>query len=413
MRYKEAMTGEAMFAEDISRQITGLESIDWTFSEARTTYLTHGLHPYPAKYIPQIPSTLIKTLSYAGETVADIFCGSGTTLVESLMLGRNALGIDANPLACLISDAKTTRFIEGDEEILYALTKRALNLANTIAIQQEQGSLFSSGPFISQMPRPEHEAISFWFEPFVIEELAEILAWCRELPNETSRKVALTAFSSVIVTVSKQDSDTRYVRREKNIAPGVTARRFANALKDAIRAVAAFTKEIEPNLTCKVYNANILMPPDIQFVDLVVCSPPYPNAYSYHLYHMTRMVWLGMDQPKFKREEIGSHRKYSNKSQNGATAETFLNEMKIIFAWLYEHLRTNRYACFVVGDSIIKGEKINNADVIALAARDCNFREIARLHRRMIDTKKAFNPAIGKIKGENILILQKNTRKVL
>src|SRR5438067_5296644 len=112
MRYKETMTGEAMFAEDISQEITGLESIDWTFSEARTTYLTHGLHPYPAKYIPQIPNTLIKTLSYAGETVADIFCGSGTTLVEALMLGRNALGIDANPLACLISDAKTTQFIE-------------------------------------------------------------------------------------------------------------------------------------------------------------------------------------------------------------------------------------------------------------------------------------------------------------
>ena len=141
-------------------------------------------------------------------------------------------------------------------------------------------------------------------------------------------------------------------------------------------------------------------------LDLVVCSPPYPNAYSYHLYHMTRMVWLGMDQPKFKREEIGSHRKYSSNAKNGATAETFKMEFAAILRWLAGSLRRGGYACFVVGNSTLKGQHVKNADLICEAGRMTGFVEVMRIDRTMQATKKAFNPAIGKIKTENILILE-------
>ena len=190
--------------QDIASKLERLEAVNWDFTSVNTLYLTHGLHPYPAKYIPQIPNALIQELSSAGDTVADIFCGSGTTLVEALLLKRNAVGIDANPLACLISEAKTTKFSEEDIELLHAVSKRASNLAASILIQRE-GLFSTSNPFTSSAPRPLNEAISFWFEPFVIEELAEALSWCRELPTESSRKVALAAFSSIVVSVSKQD----------------------------------------------------------------------------------------------------------------------------------------------------------------------------------------------------------------
>src|SRR5271165_4146595 len=95
------MSGDVIMVNDISQGLPILESMDWTFAKSKTTYLTHGLHPYPAKYIPQIPHALINALSHSGDTVADIFCGSGTTLVESMLLGRHAIGIDANPLSSL------------------------------------------------------------------------------------------------------------------------------------------------------------------------------------------------------------------------------------------------------------------------------------------------------------------------
>jgi DNA modification methylase len=381
-----------------------LKKINWDFAEAKTNYSTHRLHPYPAKYIPQIPQAIIKELSQPKEVVTDIFCGSGTTLVEALKLGRQAIGIDANPLACLISEVKTSSLTTDEVVELQMLAKRAFELSSRIA--PYPGFLSSEASFISSAPRPDNDAITFWFEPFVIEEVAEALSWCNAMPTEITQKVARVALSSIIVTVSKQDSDTRYVRREKQLSSGDTMKRFARAVMDTTKAIEEFTAEVPQGLRCEIYQANLLTKPKIGQVDLVVCSPPYPNAYSYHLYHMTRMVWLGMDQPRFKREEIGSHRKYSNKGQNAATVETFRNEMSTIFEWLSNHLRKGRYACFVVGNSTIRGETIDNADLISEVAGLKGFSEVTRLKREMQATKKAFNPKHGRIKTEDIIILQ-------
>ena len=59
-------------------------------------------------FIPQVARKLIQVFSSEGETVCDIFCGSGTTLVESSLLNRNSIGIELNPLAVLIAKVKTT-----------------------------------------------------------------------------------------------------------------------------------------------------------------------------------------------------------------------------------------------------------------------------------------------------------------
>ena len=84
-------------------KIEYLGGLDWELEKADT-----GYHPYSSKYIPQIPNRLISTLSERNDIILDPFVGSGTTLVESKVLGRNAIGVDVNPLACLISRVKTT-----------------------------------------------------------------------------------------------------------------------------------------------------------------------------------------------------------------------------------------------------------------------------------------------------------------
>ncbi len=408
---KFAQTADAADVNQLSVQdcqasyLGKLSAIDWDFAGAKTNYLTHSLHSYPAKFIPQIPNALIQELSSVGDTVGDIFCGSGTTLVEALTLKRHAVGIDANPLACLISQAKTGAISESEAIQLFALAEQARALADSISLPQENG-LFPLPSFVSKQWRPQFEKLNFWFDAHVIEELAESLAWCQELSSASARTLALTAFSAIVVAVSKQDSDTRYVRREKNLPQGETLRRFARSLEQATRTAVEFSELVEPRFQCKVVQCSLLESPDIPKLDLMVCSPPYPNAYSYHLYHMTRMIWLGMDQPLFKKQEIGSHRKYSSNGKNGANAETFKAEFSAILGWLSIRLRPNGYACFVVGDSTLKGQRINNADLISAAGQTAGFREIMRIDRTMQTTKKAFNPAIGKIKTENILILE-------
>lgn len=402
----------APIAQKIAAPYLGkLSTVDWDFAGAKTTYLTHGIHPYPAKFIPQIPNALIQELSGVGDTVGDIFCGSGTTLVEALTLKRHAVGIDANPLACLITRAKTGGCSDSDREALLALAQRARTIGDYLLPSAAEDDLFPSPKFVSQHWRPPFDKLTFWFDQHVIEELAEALSWCREAESDVARDLALTAFSSIVVAVSRQDSDTRYVRREKNIPPGDTLRRFARSLEQIIQAATEFSDVVEPRFHCQIVQANLLDAPPIPTLDLVVCSPPYPNAYSYHLYHMTRMIWLGMDQPRFKKEEIGSHRKYSSNGKNGATAETFKAEFSSILLWLSRKLRQGGYACFVVGDSTLKGQRINNASLIAQAGEAAGFREVMRINRTMQATKKAFNPAIGKIKTENILILENRGKR--
>ena len=383
-----------------------LAGVDWNFASAKTGYLTHNLHPYPAKFIPQIPNALIQELSSVGDTVADIFCGSGTTLLEALQLKRHAVGIDANPLAALVSRAKTTLFTDQDVE---ALETHRSACAHTLGrAESRTGNLFHDGqPFRSAGWRPARKVCEFWFAPHVVEELAELRLLIDRVPSEAARTLCAVALSAIIVSVSKQDSDTRYVRREKSVEPGDAVRRYLNQLETAIRSTTEMTALLEDRFSCRVIDDDILAAPETGPLDLVVTSPPYPNAYSYHLYHRTRLLWLGHDPAHFKKIEIGSHRKYSSRGSGRATPGTFRREFEAIFRWLRDRLRERGYACFVIGDSTINRTRVDNASLLAAAGVGAGFREVARISRRIAPTRKTFNPTIGRIKTENILILQR------
>src|SRR5689334_19073419 len=52
---------------DPAKILAALSAQDWAFTNDDTQYLTHDLHPYPAKFIPQIPARLIAALSIPGD----------------------------------------------------------------------------------------------------------------------------------------------------------------------------------------------------------------------------------------------------------------------------------------------------------------------------------------------------------
>ena len=69
-------------------------------------YLTHGIHPYHAKFIPSIPREFMLEYSKEGDLVLDPFCGSGTTLLEAMLNNRRSIGVDLNEIAYMITRAK-------------------------------------------------------------------------------------------------------------------------------------------------------------------------------------------------------------------------------------------------------------------------------------------------------------------
>lgn len=133
----------------------------WSFKDAtrtETSYLTHSYHRYPAKFIPQLASRVIKENSHAGDLVCDPFMGSGTTLVEAIVNGRRAYGTDINPVAVLIARAKTSpidpSLLRHEADLVFSYLKAAL--------QKEKG----------QTPSPLRLSDSFsLFHSFNLESL--------------------------------------------------------------------------------------------------------------------------------------------------------------------------------------------------------------------------------------------------
>jgi len=121
----------------VSHRVTDmLHAVDWDFVEAPANTGLHAIHPYPAKFIPQIPRQLIQLFGLEERGVLlDPFCGSGTTLVEAINAGRDAYGVDLNPLACLISRVKTTPLPGALDTIARQVTARAQELLSSETVQ--------------------------------------------------------------------------------------------------------------------------------------------------------------------------------------------------------------------------------------------------------------------------------------
>ena len=83
-------------------------------STARVQGLTHDYYKYPARFSPSFARFVIDQLSEPGDWVLDPFMGGGTTVVEAIASGRQAVGSDVNSLARFVTLAKTTPLSKQD-----------------------------------------------------------------------------------------------------------------------------------------------------------------------------------------------------------------------------------------------------------------------------------------------------------
>ena len=195
----------------------------------------HGLHPYPAKFIPHIPRALIQALARSGDIMLDPMCGSGTTLVEAAAAGHRAIGVDINPIATLVSQSKTRALTGGDRLELRNLARRFEVTANGL-----QG-----GEKLPLTAPPQFHNRDKWFEANVTQELGYAMETINRLTAGAARALALCAFSSIPVTVSNQESETRWCAKPNTLPDGATLRKLASKLTDSVARVAAYSR-LEP-----------------------------------------------------------------------------------------------------------------------------------------------------------------------
>lgn len=74
----------------------------------------HSFHAYKAKFFPRFVRSLIVSnlnLDKDNLTICDPFVGSGTTLIESSLMGMDSIGLDIDPLSCFISSTKSEALV--------------------------------------------------------------------------------------------------------------------------------------------------------------------------------------------------------------------------------------------------------------------------------------------------------------
>lgn len=383
------VTADEPSVDGVDTVAARLRGVLWDFADATTRDGIHDLHPYPARFIPEIPRELIKIFPPdAGTAVLDPFCGCGTALVEAAVAGIPAIGVDLNPLAALISRVKTTPPTQSigplAQEIVRGLESRRAD--------------------IPDIPRLDH-----WFKPGIQEALASITAGISRVDDEVAKDALRVALSRIVVRVSNQDSDTRYAAVNKSVTKADVVTLFmrsAEAVERTLVETYGGLFPLRPEVQVIHANALLLRPSDLRReVGLVVTSPPYPNAYEYWLYHKYRMYWLGMDPIALRRDEIGARPHYFRK--NHQTEVEFEAQMTTVFALLAEVLAPGRYACFVVGRSIIHGHRINNVEILERAASQSGFRLVACVGRTIARNRKSFNLSHAAINEEHVAVFQR------
>jgi 16S rRNA G966 N2-methylase RsmD len=323
----------------------------------------HGFHSYAARMHPVTAARLVGDLSSAGEAVLDPFCGSGTVLVESMILGRRALGNDVNPIAVSLSAAKTRpRTPEGLARIV-----EAADAARAFADRRRRAR--------SGATRRYGEDDVTLFEPHVLLELDSLRAALdtpertRDLPLRTD---LLLVLSAIVVKLSRQRGDTgALLSDERRTRAGYAAELFARKAEEYARRLAAFAEQLpapRPAVDVATADARALAHLASRSMDAVVTSPPYAGTYDYVDHHALRMRWLGLDAGPFERAEWGARRRYARLDAEAADA-LWQRELADVLASLVRVTKRGSNIVLLVADSATR--------TLALRA-DAAVREAAR-----------------------------------
>lgn len=383
-------------------------SIDWSFTDEDTTYLSHDIHPYPAKFPPQLPAQVIRLLSSKGEMVWDPFGGSGTTALEALLNDRNCISTDINPIGSIVGQAKTTALCSEDEvELNSFITRFEYYEQNTSCL----GEYFEEHREELEKEIPAIPNIEKWFNPSVVCELAFIKHLIKsDLQRNATKNVAKASLSKIITRVSNQESETTYRAVGHDVAIGEVLDIFLKDLKSNYSKIKNLSNMIGYR-TCEFITVNVMQPIvgtgkpiEEGEVDLIVTSPPYPNAFDYHLYHRFRIFWLDGNPVDVGKAEIGSHLKYQRSKKN---FQQFEDEMEPVLINCLNSLKSGRYAVFVLGNAVFGGVEYNTAERIGTLAQKVGFDYVGIVDRPLPDTKRSVKSWARRATTEQILILRK------
>ncbi len=361
----------------------------WDYSGEKTKSYTHGLHTYPAMFIPQVARRLLQNYSKKGDTICDIFCGSGTALVESRLLGRNAYGIDLNPLAVFLAKVKATEINPA------ILSKKYFNLINRIEKINNKN-----------ITKPNFFNLDFWFKENVILKLAKIKKAINEIEQGNIRKFFMVAFSEIVRNVSNTKSgEFKLVKiskeKLKDYNPDVI-NIFKKKVETNILGMEEFYKNVDKNTWAKIIHGDSSKDNSIKenSIDCIITSPPYGDSrttVAYGQFSRLSSQWIdifedpntasnvdnellgGKAVKEFKNVLNSKYldlilKEILNKDEKRAREVlSFYIDLEKCFKHAYKILKVNKYFCIVIGNRLVKQVRIPTDFIIAELCENIGF----------------------------------------
>ena len=240
-----------------------------------------------------MPSRILEKWVPKGAVVLDPFCGSGTTLVESMLRGNPSIGVDLNPLAVSLASAKT-RVVEMDDVL-----DRIMDLARE----------YKGRADFDDLP----DGLQTIYHPRTLLQLVFLRHALREnrpedmflkgallgIMHGKSRKGGSTAYLSIDMpnTFSMSPEYVRsFVRKHKLTQPPVDV---FNQLRERVRWL--LREGCLPPVPCTVVKGDatqlqsVFTRHRLEPVDAIVTSPPYLGVLRYGAFNWIRLWFLGAD----------------------------------------------------------------------------------------------------------------------
>jgi SAM-dependent methyltransferase len=296
-----------------------------------TVPCTHGIHRFAGKFIPQIPRYLIRSFLSRGEgdIILDPFCGSGTTLVEAALEGKQFVGMDIDPLAVAISKAKTSVLSENDLEYIEKYWSNHDYKQNCVHLY------------------PRVPNLLHWFSQTALVELSSIKSACLDMP-EHLRLFNLVIFSSIIRRVSNADDQTQktYVSGTLPKSPPRPSELHPIFLERAVKGMREYRGLLPTKPKGNVIKGDAGK--DLGNVEFrhVLTSPPYIDSIDYVYNNMLEYFWM--------LDELGIHsyeryRKLRKKPM-GFRIDEFSKPNDFVNRYLLENYSKFEFICSRIAD---------------------------------------------------------------
>lgn len=382
-----------------------IHNCDWEFSDADTQYLTHNIHRYSSKFIPQIAGKVIELLTEPKDLILDSYMGSGTTLLEAMLRDRNSIGVDLNPLAVLISKVKTTTVSFEDIEEIYSKLIPFVDYLATGGQLSLMSKSFDELNINDQIEKNDWRINNAWYckwyQSDVLMQLVQIYSCIEIIENEKAKNIALVAFSDILRKSSNANSKYPNVMYDKSAKKKhLPAKPFLDALNHVIEAVIALSRRMENRsyTTNIMLHNNLNLPIDSESVDAIISHPPYISAVPYAEYGSLSLTWLGFDCKELDSELTGGRR------HSTQVVSRFSKDYRKYFIESYRVLKPDKYMFLMVGNPTARGEIIDLKELSKEYAKDAGFMHIGTAIRH------GQNRRGNKMGDEYLLFFQKNLK---